>query len=120
MIKKLLLLSLFISNIALSAMIPDQYWNLNLTRDQVYKLDIIGDKYTRAIRYEENVMINLSRSINALNKIKNKTPEQLQSLSMSMQAMGMANDRRGLLIMQRDAEMQRYLSPEQLQKLNQY
>lgn len=118
--KKLLLICLFITQFTYAAIIPDQYWNLNLSREQVYALNTIGYKYERAIRYQESIMINLSRSITALNNIKNKTPEQLQSLSLSMEGLSLANDRRGILIMQKNAEMQRYLTPDQLNKLYQY
>lgn len=119
MIKKLMITCLFFTQFTYAAMIPNQYWNLNLSRDQVYKLDVIGDKYDTAIRNQERSMINLSRSIDALSKIKNKTPEQLQSLSISMEALNLANQRRGILIMQKNSEMQRYLTAEQLNKLYQ-
>lgn len=119
MIKKLMLACFFVTQFTYAAMIPNQYWDLNLSRDQIYKLDITGDKYERAIRYQERIMMNLSRNVNALNNVKNKTPEQLQSLAFSMEALSMANDRRGILIMQRNAEMQQYLTPEQLNKLYQ-
>lgn len=109
-------LAIFIPAISQAGYIPDEYFSVNLSRDQFYKLDLIGDKYDRAIARENQLMVNLSRNVNAINKIPKKTPEQLQSLSMSMSALSMAADRKAILESQRNAEMDRQLTPEQIQQ----
>lgn len=111
-----LAMAIFIPVISQAGYIPDEYFSVNLSRDQFYQLDLIGDKYDRAIARENQLMINLSRNVNAINKIPKKTPEQLQSLSMSMSALSMAADRKAILENQRNAEMDRQLTPEQIQQ----
>lgn len=111
-----LALTIFIPAISQAGYIPDEYFSLQLSRDQFYKLDLIGDKYDRAIARENQLIVNLSRNVNAINKIPKKTPEQLQSLSISMSALSMAADRKAILENQRSAEMDRQLTPEQIQQ----
>lgn len=99
--------------------IPSNYWSLNLSREQVSMLNNVSLKYDNAIRQQEIFMLNTGKAVQNLSKAKNKTPIQMQALAMNMESLNIAGAKRDYLIQEKYREMNSYLTPEQLQKLNQ-
>ena len=98
--------------------IPNEYWSLNLTREQVNQLNNVADRYDNAIKTQEQFIFNVSRTVQNLSSIKNKNSMQMQELGMNMESLNWANARRNLLIQNKYQEMNSFLSQEQLSKLS--
>jgi len=98
--------------------IPNEYWSLNLTREQVNQLNNVADRYDNAIKTQEQFIFNVSRTVQNLSSIKNKNSMQMQALGMNMESLNWANARRNLLIQNKYQEMNSFLSQEQLSKLS--
>lgn len=98
--------------------IPNEYWSLNLTREQVNQLNNVTDRYDNAIKTQEQFIFNVSRTVQNLSSIKNKNAMQMQALGMNMESLNWANARRNLLIQNKYQEMNSFLSQEQLSKLS--
>lgn len=98
--------------------IPNEYWSLNLTREQVNQLNNVADRYDNAIKTQEQFIFNVSRTVQNLSSIKNKNAMQMQALGMNMESLNWANARRNLLIQNKYQEMNSFLSQEQLSKLS--
>lgn len=98
--------------------IPNEYWSLNLTREQVNQLNNVADRYDNAIKTQEQFIFNVSRTVQNLSSVKNKNSMQMQALGMNMESLNWANARRNLLIQNKYQEMNSFLSQEQLSKLS--
>lgn len=98
--------------------IPNEYWSLNLTREQVNQLNNVADRYDNAIKTQEQFIFNVSRTVQNLSSIKNKNAMQMQALGMNMESLNWANARRNLLIQNKYQEMNSFLSQEQMSKLS--
>lgn len=119
--KLLMVFLLFMSSLAYANSIqgiPNEYWSLNLTREQVNQLNNVADRYDNAIKTQEQFIFNVSRTVQNLSSIKNKNAMQMQALGMNMESLNWANARRNLLIQNKYQEMNSFLSQEQSSKLS--
>lgn len=119
--KLLMVFLLFMSGLAYANSIqgiPNEYWSLNLTREQVNQLNNVADRYDNAIKTQEQFIFNVSRTVQNLSSVKNKNSMQMQALGMNMESLNWANARRNLLIQNKYQEMNSFLSQEQLSKLS--